>query len=112
MTDSPDSPALDPEAVRIGATIRELRDLRGWKLVELAKAVDKSHGYLSKVENGLKKCPYPLARDIAAALGAPLAAIVSPGYDYEPPATDDEADTAPCPCCGATTDHPADTAGQ
>jgi transcriptional regulator with XRE-family HTH domain len=99
MTDSPDGPALDPEAVRIGATIRALRDGRGWKLIELAAAVDYSHGYLSKIEHGLKKCPSWLARDIAAAIGVPPAAIVSPGYKYEPPATTE-------------TDGPFDTPGQ
>jgi transcriptional regulator with XRE-family HTH domain len=115
MTTVPDSPKRDPEAVRRGMTIRVLRGLIGWKLIELAAAVGKTHGYLSKVENGHKKCTDELAVDIAvavaAAISVPLGAIVSPGYTYEPPA-DDEADTAPCPCCGATTDEPADAAGQ
>jgi transcriptional regulator with XRE-family HTH domain len=99
MTTSPDSPNRDPEAVRIGATIRALRDGRGWKLIELAAAVDYSHGYLSKIERGLKKCPSWLARDIAAAIGVEPAAIVSPGYAYEPPTATE-------------TDDPANTAGQ
>jgi transcriptional regulator with XRE-family HTH domain len=95
MTDSP----LDPEAVRIGATIRALRGTLGWTLGELAKAVDKSHSYISNIEYGRKKCPSPLAVDLAAQLGVPLAAIVSPGYQYEPPATTE-------------TDGPFDTPGQ
>ncbi|WP_084963280.1 helix-turn-helix domain-containing protein [Thermoactinospora rubra] len=77
------SEELDPEAVRIGATIRALRDALGWTVGELAKAVDKSHAYLSNIEHGRKKCPPKLCREIAAALGVPPAAIVSPAYDVE-----------------------------
>jgi transcriptional regulator with XRE-family HTH domain len=78
MTAPPD---LDPEAVRIGATIRALRDALGWRLGELAKAVGISHAYLSNVEHGRKRAPTPLCRTIAEKLGVPPAAIVSPGYD-------------------------------
>jgi transcriptional regulator with XRE-family HTH domain len=99
MTNSPDSPGKDPEAVRIGATIRALRGTLGWALGELAKAVDISHSYLSNIEHGRKKCPSPLALDIAAAIGVAPAAIVSPGYAYEPPTATE-------------TDGPFDTAGQ
>lgn len=80
MTNSTD---LDPEAVRIGATIRALRDALGWSVGELALAIDKSHAYLSNIEHGRKRCPTKLCRTIAETLGVPLAAIVSPGYDTD-----------------------------
>lgn len=75
------SGGINPEAVRIGATIRALREALGWKLGELAKAVDRSHAFLSNIEHGRKLCPRPLCKAIADALGVPVAAIVSPGYD-------------------------------
>lgn len=71
---------LDPEAVRIGATIKALRDALGWQLGELAQALGKSHSYLSNIENGRKRAPTKLCREIAEKLGVPAAAIVSPGY--------------------------------
>ncbi|MGW5259610.1 helix-turn-helix domain-containing protein [Microbispora sp. NPDC004025] len=80
MTDSTD---LDPEAVRIGATIRALRNALGWTITELAAAVGKSHAYICNIEAGRKRCPGKLARQIAEALGVPVGAIVSPGYDTE-----------------------------
>lgn len=74
---------LDPEAVRIGATIRALRTALGWTITELATAVEKSHAYICNIEAGRKRCPGKLARQIAEALGVPVGAIVSPGYDTE-----------------------------
>ena len=74
------SPELDPEAVRIGATIKSLREAYGWKLGELAKAIDRSHAYLSNIENGRKRAPVPLCSTIATVLKVPLAAIVSAEY--------------------------------
>lgn len=74
---------LDPEAVRIGATIKALREALGWTTNELAAAVGKSHAYLSNIEHGRKRCPPKLCREIAAAMGVAPAAIVSPAYDTE-----------------------------
>lgn len=78
-----DDRGLDPEAVRIGATIRALREAHGWKLGEFAKAIERSHAFLSNIEHGRKVCPRPLCRTIADTLGVPLAAIVSPVYDVD-----------------------------
>lgn len=71
---------LDPEAVRIGATIREFRLKLGWTLKELGIAVGRSHGQLSKIERGIQRAPDPLCHAIADALGVRRAAIVSPGF--------------------------------
>lgn len=74
---------LDPEAVRVGATIRTIREAYGWKLGELAAAIGRSHSFLSNIEAGRKHAPKPLCIEIAKALGVPLAAIVSPSYPTE-----------------------------
>jgi transcriptional regulator with XRE-family HTH domain len=71
---------LDPEAVRIGATIKTLREAYGVTLGELASAVGRSHSFLSNIEAGRKAAPMPMCVQIARHLGVPLAAIVSPGY--------------------------------
>jgi len=78
-----DSTELDPEAVRIGATIRALREALGWRRGQLVAAVGKSYAYLCNVEAGRKRCTPQLARQIADALGVPVGAIVSPAYDTE-----------------------------
>ncbi|MEV0616078.1 helix-turn-helix transcriptional regulator [Nonomuraea sp. NPDC050404] len=78
-----DSAELDPEAVRIGATIRALREALGWKRGPLAEVVGKSYAYLCNIEAGRKRCTPQLARQIADALGVPVGAIVSPAYDTE-----------------------------
>jgi transcriptional regulator with XRE-family HTH domain len=72
---------LDPEAVRLGATIRALREAHGLKIVELARAADRSADYLSNVEAGRKKASPYLCRAIADTLGIPLAAITVTGYE-------------------------------
>jgi transcriptional regulator with XRE-family HTH domain len=77
---------LDPEAVRIGATIRELRGAHGWKVGQLAKAVGRSSSFLSNIEAGRKRAPQPLCVQIAAVLGVRLASIVSPAYPVRPEA--------------------------
>jgi transcriptional regulator with XRE-family HTH domain len=71
---------LDPEAVRIGATIRTIRQTSGITLAQLGGKVGKSHSYLSKVERGEKRAPRPLCLAIAHALGVPPVAIVSADY--------------------------------
>lgn len=72
---------LDPEDVRIGATIRALSEAHGWKVGELAAALDMSHSYVSNVMAGRKRASPPLCRKIADLLRVPLAALVS-GEEY------------------------------
>lgn len=74
---------LDPEAVRIGATIKALREAYGLKVTELALAVGISRPYLANVEAGRKHAPRTLCAQIARVLDIPLAAIASSTYrDY------------------------------
>lgn len=72
--------ARDPEAVRVGATVKALRSAHGLKLGEMAVALGISHAYLSNIENGRKAAPLPLCRQIATLLHIPLAAITIADY--------------------------------
>jgi transcriptional regulator with XRE-family HTH domain len=74
------APVLYPEAERIGATIKSLREAHGWKLGKFATALEMSHSYLSNIEAGRKLAPRPLCARIATLLGVPLAAIISSDY--------------------------------
>ena len=75
------SPELDPEAVRVGATIRALRRAHGLKIVELARATDVTGDHISNVEAGRKMPSMGLCRRIAETLGLPLAAITVRNYE-------------------------------
>ena len=69
---------LNPEWVRIGATIRTLRELRGMKPDELANAVDMSRPYLANVEAGRKRLQPIHAARIASNLKVRQIAILRP----------------------------------
>lgn len=65
------------DPVRIGATIKALREAYGWKLGKFAVAVGTTHPHLSNIESGRKRCTPEMARKIADTLGVPLAAITT-----------------------------------
>jgi transcriptional regulator with XRE-family HTH domain len=71
----------NPEDVRVGATIRALREAHELKTIELAAAVGISQPYLSNIEAGRKSAPMALCRKIARVLRVPVAAITIDGYD-------------------------------
>jgi transcriptional regulator with XRE-family HTH domain len=75
------TPGLDPEAVRVGATIRALRDAHGLKGVELARAAKISAAYLSNIEAGRRPAPMAICRRIAKTFGVPLAAITVADFE-------------------------------
>lgn len=72
------STELDPEAVRLGATIRALRRANGLKITDLAAAVGVSRPYMNNVELGAKKATPKLCIDVARALGVPVTALTVP----------------------------------
>lgn len=82
---------LDPEAVRIGGVLRNLRDIRGWTLQNLGAEIGRTHSYVSKVERGHVKPAKQLALvpAIAAAYGVTttelLAEIYPPDGPHQPP---------------------------
>lgn len=76
------NPPADTEAVRIGATVRALREAYGLTAAELARAVGVTVGRIYQVESG--RCGMPgviLLRKIADAIGVKLAAIVVKDYN-------------------------------
>lgn len=65
------------DPVRVGATIRALREAHGWALGKFAVTIGTTHPHLSNIESGRKRCTPAMARKIADTLGVPLAAIVT-----------------------------------
>lgn len=66
------------EAVRVGETIRALREARGLTLDELANAVGISRPYLNNIERGERRLTAVLAARLADRLDVRQAAIVRP----------------------------------
>jgi transcriptional regulator with XRE-family HTH domain len=79
--------ARDPEQVRVGATIKALREAYGLSTEELGKAIEKSARLIRYLESGEKPVSTVLCRKIADQLGVPLAAITMADYAEirEPP---------------------------
>jgi transcriptional regulator with XRE-family HTH domain len=78
------SSGLDPEAVRIGETLRTIRKIRGFKLAEMANELDISYSYLSNIEAGRKRLTEQLLARAARILDVEQIAIVREGY-FEAP---------------------------
>lgn len=68
------------ERERIGRTIKNFRELHGWKSGHFARAVGISHSYLSNIEAGRKAASMPVLRRIADTLPMELGAIVSADF--------------------------------
>lgn len=65
---------------RVGATIREFREMRGLKADQLANLVKISRPYLANIEAGRKPLTRVLLARISAALNVRQASIVPAGY--------------------------------
>lgn len=70
--------ATESERLRVGATVRQMREMRGMKPDELANAVHISRAYLSNIEAGRKRLTPVLLAKIATALAVPQIAIAIP----------------------------------
>lgn len=68
------------ERVRIGATLRQLRQMRGFKPDEFASEVGISRPYLANIEAGRKPLTEVLLARVAEALGVEQVVIVRRGY--------------------------------
>lgn len=76
--------ALDQaERERVGATIKEFREARGFKPDEFAAKLDISRPYLANIEAGRKPLTKVLLSRIAHALNVRQIAIVREGYFTE-----------------------------
>ena len=71
----------NPEWVRIGATLRTLRELRGYKPDPFASAIGISRPYLANIEAGRKKLTNVLLARAAAQLQVEQIAIMCPAED-------------------------------
>lgn len=69
---------LDPEWVRVGATLRTIRELRGYKPDPFASAIGISRPYLANIEAGRKKLTNVLLARAAAQLQVEQIAIMCP----------------------------------
>lgn len=70
--------ARSNEMKRVGATVRELRELRGVKIDELANAIDISRPYLANIEAGRKRLSAEHCSRIAAFLKVRQISILRP----------------------------------
>jgi len=66
------------ERQRVGATLRTLRETRGWKLGDFATHLDISYAYLSNIEAGRKPLTDILLARAAKALDVEQIAIKHP----------------------------------
>lgn len=73
--------ALDPDRVRVGATLRALREKSGLRLGDMANAFKPpiSYSYLSNIEAGRKPLTPILLAQAARLLDVPQVAIDKPG---------------------------------
>ena len=82
---APTSPELHPEDVRVGATIREMRQMRGLNQDDLSNAALISRPYLANIETGRKRPSTKVVARLANALRVPQISIIA--------VTDDDAST-------------------
>ena len=72
----PTATDLDPENVRIGATIKVLREARGMSQEQLAHVALLSRPYLANIETGRKRPSIKAVARLASALSVPQVSIM------------------------------------
>src|SRR4051812_41486519 len=73
-----ETPAPPGEDLRVGATLRALREARGIKLGEFANKLGISYAYLSNIEAGRKRLTPQLTAKAAGLLSVRPIALVNP----------------------------------
>lgn len=76
-----DTDTRDPEDIRVGATIRALREAYGLTAAGLGRLIGKSEALVTAVERGERSATPEVCRTIADKLRIPLAAITVEGYE-------------------------------
>ena len=71
------------ERERIGATLRTLRMIRGWRADDFATEIGISRPYLSNIEAGRKAVTPQIIANAAKALDVPQVAITRDGFFAE-----------------------------
>lgn len=77
-TSSPRVSSSKEEDIRVGATIKALREARGLTQEQLARRAQLSRPYLANVEVGRKRLSVRSAARVAAALAVPQIALIAP----------------------------------
>lgn len=70
-----------PEDVRVGATIRALRELHELSAAGLGRAIGKSEALITAIERGDRHATVAVCRDVAKVFSLPLAAITVEGWE-------------------------------
>jgi transcriptional regulator with XRE-family HTH domain len=81
MTPKKLTEAETKERVRVGATLRRLREMRGFKLGEFASEIDISYAHLSNIEAGRRPLPDHLLARAAKKLDVRQIEIKHPERD-------------------------------
>ena len=74
---TPPTAELGSEDLRVGATIREMRQMRGMTQDELSRAATISRAYIANIEAGRKRPGAKAVARIAAALAVPQISIIA-----------------------------------
>ena len=69
---------LDPELIRVGATVRQMREMRGMTQEELSRTAVLSRPYVANIEAGRSKPSARAVARIADALSVPQISIIRP----------------------------------
>ena len=70
-----------PEDVRLGATISQMRQMRGMTQDQLSNAAIVSRAYIANIEAGRKRPSQKVIARIAAALHVPQISIIAPSEE-------------------------------
>lgn len=71
------------ERQRVGATLRRIREIRGWKLGEFASEIDISYAHLSNIEAGRRPLPDHLLARAARVLEVRQIEIKHPDHSSD-----------------------------
>lgn len=77
------SSGFDLENIRVGATIRQMREMRGMTQEQLAQAAMLSRPFVANVEAGRKKASAKAIARIADALRVPQISLVAIAEDQQ-----------------------------
>lgn len=81
---SPGDPVTTLELARVGATVKQMREMRGMTQDQLANAALISRAYLANIEAGRKKPSGKAIARIAGALHVPQISIIAPTTEEVP----------------------------
>jgi transcriptional regulator with XRE-family HTH domain len=72
-------------ALRLGRSLRDLRDERGWSRKDLAARTGLSYPYISQLENGDREPSFDTLTRLAEAFGLAVEELIAPATAHRPP---------------------------